>query len=120
AAAAGAQASRFTIGPARPIAELPFAVGGWSGVEGAALDDGTVRALGADRYVNRSYSSPTGSVGLYIAYYASQRPGVSIHSPLHCLPGTGWEPLDVATLRVDRPEGPPTDVRRMVVRKNLD
>ena len=29
-------------------------------------------------------------VELYVAYYASQRNGASIHSPKACLPGGGW------------------------------
>ena len=28
---------------------------------------------------------------LFIAYYAQQRAGESMHSPKHCLPGGGWE-----------------------------
>jgi EpsI family protein len=30
-------------------------------------------------------------VNLYIAYYATQRRGVSPHSPSVCLPGNGWQ-----------------------------
>src|SRR5262249_56921951 len=68
--------------------------------------------------VNRTYESRGESpVGLYVAYYAQQRPGVSIHSPLHCLPGNGWEPVDVATRDVESADGTTASVRRMVVRK---
>jgi EpsI family protein len=52
---------------------------------------------------------------LYIAYYGSQRPGVSIHSPLHCLPGTGWEPIEDATVPIATGA-----VRRVTMQKNLD
>ena len=45
---------------------------------------------------------------------------MSIHSPLHCLPGTGWEPLEVSTLDVPGGSGDAPRVRRMVVSKNLD
>jgi EpsI family protein len=54
---------------------------------------------------------------LYIAYYASQRTGGSIHSPLNCLPGTGWEPAAIATLDIERPDGRSGQVRRMLVQK---
>jgi EpsI family protein len=54
-----------------------------------------------------------------MAFYGAQRPGVSIHSPLHCLPGTGWEPLDVSTITVPTAAGP-AHVRRMLIRKNHD
>jgi EpsI family protein len=95
---------------------LPYAVAGWSGEEGKPLDEETLRVLGADAYLNRTYVERAGApVGLYIAYYGAPRPGVSVHSPLHCLPGTGWEPLDVGTANVASNE-----IRRMVVRKNRD
>ena len=80
--------------------------------------------LAADSYINRDYSSAGhAGVGLYVAYYAQQRPGASIHSPLHCLPGTGWEPSDVRTMTITRPDGPAGSLgtlRRMIVRKHLD
>src|SRR5262249_14681876 len=88
-----------------------------------ALDEESERILAADAYLNRSYRTLGGSapVGLYIAYYAEQRPGVSIHSPLHCLPGTGWEPLDVATIPVTGVGGAAAPaIRRMIVTKNSD
>jgi len=56
---------------------------------------------------------------LYIAYYGRQQPGVSIHSPLHCLPGTGWEPLDDGTIDLARAGGGSGRVRRLLVRKAL-
>ena len=33
------------------------------------------------------------NVNFYVAYYASQRGGVSAHSPRTCLPGGGWDIL---------------------------
>jgi EpsI family protein len=102
---------------------FPYRVDAWTGRDAEPLDAETLSILGADAYLNRNYTA-TGAgapVNLYVAYYAEQRPGVSIHSPLHCLPGTGWEPLDVAT--VDGPaEGgrPDGRMRRMLVRKNGD
>lgn len=98
------------------ISALPYTIGTWSGTEGAPLDARTMQELGADAYINRTYVAPAQApVDLYVAYYAQQRPTTSIHSPLHCLPGTGWEPLEVST--VDLGAG---TARRMVIQKNLD
>jgi EpsI family protein len=103
------------------LASLPLQVAAWRGRDEAPLDEETVRALGADAYLQRSYAASTGApVDLYIAYYGRQQPGASIHSPLHCLPGTGWEPLDIATLSVALPDGTAGQVRRLLVRKNMD
>jgi EpsI family protein len=102
------------------IGALPSMLGPWRGVASTAIDADTERQLAADAYVTRTYTAAGASpVDLYIAYYAQQRPNVSIHSPLHCLPGTGWEPLDVSTIDLGTAAAPQL-VRRMVVRKNLD
>jgi EpsI family protein len=42
-------------------------------------------------YVSRNYARDHTELGLFIAYYAQQRAGESMHSPKHCLPGNGWE-----------------------------
>jgi len=114
------------VASARPAASeapdaTPLTIGPWTGVEHPPLDAETERVLAADSYINRDYSAPGhATVGLYVAYYAQQRPGASIHSPLHCLPGTGWEPSDVRTLTIERPDGTLGTARRMIVRKHLD
>src|SRR5207237_740630 len=108
---------------ARAAMAMPLTIGAWRGVDQPPLDADTERVLAADSYINRDYSSAGhAGVGLYVAYYAQQRPGASIHSPLHCLPGTGWEPSDVRTLTLARLGGPGSwgTLRRMIVRKHLD
>lgn len=103
-------ARRSPAAGAVAIDTLPLSIGPWRGSEAGALDEETQRILAADAYLNRTYVSEAGQpIGLYAAYYAQQRPGVSIHSPLHCLPGTGWEPIDVASL---------DGFRRLIVRKD--
>ena len=117
-----AQAAR-TRGPQlhAQLSSLPLDLGAWTGRDGAPFDDETVRILGADEYLNRSYAGSSGvPVDLYIAYYGRQQPGASIHSPLHCLPGTGWEPLDIASVSIAQPGGAAGEARRLVVRKNGD
>ena len=38
---------------------------------------------------------------LYVGYHASQRHGDSIHSPMNCLPGAGWQPVQSERVRID-------------------
>jgi exosortase D (VPLPA-CTERM-specific) len=50
------------------------------------------KALKLDDYLLANYRTVLGdSVNLYMAYYASQRKGASVHSPKSCLPGGGWQ-----------------------------
>jgi EpsI family protein len=103
------------------LASLPFHISGWTGRDAPPLDEETLRILGADAYLERSYAAASRSpVDLYVAYYGRQQPGASIHSPLHCLPGTGWEPLDISTVPVVQPGGVEGHARRLLVRKNGD
>ena len=42
-------------------------------------------------YLSREYQKGNLRLDLFISYYAQQRSGESMHSPKHCLPGSGWE-----------------------------
>ena len=51
-------------------------------------------------------------VNFYVAYYASQRKGVSPHSPKVCIPGGGWEIANFSRTKVDQ-----MPVNRVLIRK---
>lgn len=80
--------------PRAPLSAFPMQLEQWRGFNGPELEPEVARVLGADDSMNRVYRRPDGAtVGLWVAFYASQRQGDAIHSPLNCLPGTGWTPL---------------------------
>ncbi|HXE80763.1 MAG TPA: EpsI family protein [Vicinamibacterales bacterium] len=106
-----------------PLEAFPLAFDGWRGREQPALAPNVVEALGADAYLEREYRNDGASVGLFIGYYASQRQGDSVHSPLNCLPGSGWSAVEADYL--DVPRGPDqaaaqVNVRRLRVRRGSD
>ena len=90
-----ALASRPGVVPSRELlATLPLMIGGWQGQAAEDFSDQVMSVLGVDDYANRLYVAADGSVlGLYIGYYQNQRQGDAIHSPLNCLPGSGWDPI---------------------------
>lgn len=108
----------------RPFDAFPMTVGEWSGRTAPDFDDRVMRVLGVDDYVNRVYQDPARyPLGLYIGYYESQRQGDTIHSPLNCLPGAGWQPLTQARMQLTVREAtaPRTiEVNRVVIQKGLD
>jgi EpsI family protein len=70
---------------------VPRLVEQWHAVADTTIDEETSNVLGATSYLSRSYQKQNNAVELFIAYYAQQRAGESIHSPKNCLPGSGWE-----------------------------
>jgi EpsI family protein len=79
------------IPASEPLSAMPHEIGGWTGKD-APLDAGTEESLGTGDIVSRIYLNPAEPVGigLFIAYFPTQRTGVTIHSPKHCLPSAGW------------------------------
>jgi EpsI family protein len=102
--------------------QLPLTIGEWKGREGGPLDAETMAVLRADGVINRVYASAAdrSPVDLYVAYYARQQPGVSIHSPLHCLPGTGWEVQSAGSVDLVSSRGTAGQARKLIAQKNRD
>lgn len=76
---------------AQPLDTIPWNIAGFSGVVNPPLSEGVLGRLLADSYLARTYRKDAMPVDLFIAFYAYQRAGESMHSPKHCLPGSGWE-----------------------------
>ncbi len=100
------------------LTTFPLQVGEWRGAEDY-VEPLLLATLQADDTLLATYdreASP-GPVGMWVAYYSSQRSGRAVHSPKTCLPGGGWEiqvfeekPLDGVT-----PGGGPLPVNRVIV-----
>jgi len=101
------------VPPTQPLASFPASLGVWQLAEVGVVDQETQDILKADDLLDRSYVSPTGKAGLFIASFRSTRNGKTPHSPKNCLPGSGWSqvssnddfPIDVGgaePIRVNR------------------
>ncbi len=74
-----------------PLGQIDSQIAGWRAVRDRALPDSTLHTLNATSYLSRTYGKGKIQLDLFIAFYAQQRAGESMHSPKHCLPGAGWE-----------------------------
>ena len=75
----------------QPLKNFPARVGSWQQVGGdVRFDAETEKVLKADDYVSRNFASNGLNASLYVGYYTTQRNGATYHSPLNCLPGSGW------------------------------
>jgi len=121
-----ASVSAERLPPREPLSALSTRIGGWQSAGDIAVDGDSLRVLNADDYVSRAYEhnpstsfGAAGGVDLFIAYYGSQRQGETMHSPLNCLPATGWQPMSARAIRVDSDAGP-IDATQLVIQKGLD
>jgi len=114
--------------PREALSNLPGHLGAWTPSDDIEIDEESLKVLNADDYVSRTYIRPStplrtspssASVDLFIAYYGSQRQGGTMHSPLNCLPATGWQPLSAEDMSIEA--GPSSvSARRVVIQKGLN
>src|SRR5712692_5503410 len=73
------------------LKDFPAQLGQWRQRGGdQTLDEETQRVLRADDYLSRNFEANGRTASFYVGYYATQRTGATYHSPLNCLPGSGW------------------------------
>lgn len=82
----------------RPLVDIPQRQDGWRMVSESRFDDQVLKALKPTDYLSRSYVDEEGSrVGLYLGYHGGGPDSGPIHSPKHCLPGSGWQEVSTET-----------------------
>ena len=124
-----AMPQRMEFKPVRSeFSRFPLQLGNWVGrrdrIDAIYLDE-----LKLDDYLLADYVSPAtaqtdinGPVNVYVAYYASQRSGQSVHSPRSCLPGGGWriQELDQRDVGDIQLRGRPLRVNRAVIQQGSE
>ncbi|RJX34628.1 MAG: EpsI family protein [Desulfarculus sp.] len=105
----------------QPIKDLPLALGPWRGVgPDSPLDRPTLELLRPSDYLLRNYADPQGLIAaVFIAFFELQQEGQIIHSPRHCLPGSGWQISSRKAIQVPGPKGP-YRVNQLILSKDLD
>lgn len=99
-----------------PLSEFPNAIGGWTGID-QRIDQETRDVLGAGDFLSRVYTqnSQPSPIGLFIAYFPTQRTGQTIHSPKHCLPGAGWVFVSSTAIVLTDADGKPHRVGEYII-----
>jgi len=106
----------------RNLKDFPAQVGSWRQVgDDLRFDDETERVLRADDYLSRNFVSNGHTASFYVGYYATQRSGATYHSPLNCLPGSGWVMSDPARITIaPAGGGAPFEANRFVIANGRD
>jgi EpsI family protein len=102
----------------RELKTFPETLGTWHRAgNDQIIDDGTLKVLRASDYLSRDFRKPDGQIAnLYVGYYATQRTGATYHSPLNCLPGSGWILSEPAKAKVALPNGTSFIANKYVIR----
>lgn len=102
AVAIGRASKSEPVPPRAPLGQLPLSFDGFAGGRSVDLDPAVLQVLGVDDHINRVYR-PDGTripIGLYVGYYMTQRQGDTMHSPMNCLPGSGWQPVASGRMQI--------------------
>src|SRR5437588_4405725 len=100
----------------QPLKNFPQRIGSWRQQgDDVRFDDETEKVLRADDYVSRNFKSEDRVASLYIGYYATQRDGATYHSPLNCLPGSGWVMSDGGRITITPIGAPAFEANRYMI-----
>ena len=104
------------IPASEPLSEVPQVIGGWTGTD-RPIDQESLDVLGAGDFLSRVYSREGHGlpIGLFIGYFPTQRTGVTIHSPKHCLPGAGWSFESSQYVELNDANGRPHSVGEYII-----
>lgn len=82
----------------RSLSAFPLQLGQWHG-QPVPVSQADLKSLNPSAILTRVYAAPHAAspVELYVAYYSRQETGETMHSPMHCIPGAGWEVDDSAS-----------------------
>ena len=117
-----ARSRNEVLPPREPLTAFPHQLGEWSGTD-VKIEQEVLDVLGAGDFLLRVYQDPSRRqpyVDLFLAYFPSQRTGDTIHSPKHCLPGSGWLPVESSRVTLALPGHSPFLANRYVIAKGTD
>ena len=90
----------------KELKDFPQSIGAWQRIgTDEILDNETLKVLRASDYLLRDFRKSNQVANLYVGYYASQRSGATYHSPLNCLPGSGWTLSEPGKATITLPDG---------------
>lgn len=107
--------------PGIVLKPIPLVLNGWQGKE-LQWDERVLAMLKPDLTMHRYYRDDKGAIMvLYGVFYRSQGGGRTMHSPLNCYPGSGWEVVHKEKISVSGRKFTDTVIpaRKMIIRKGL-
>jgi exosortase D (VPLPA-CTERM-specific) len=86
----------------KPLDQFPTVVSGWRMTQEYPMSADVQKVLLATDTLSRSYMAADGkTVDIYIGYHGGGKESGEIHSPKHCLPGSGWQEVSTKSRLLD-------------------
>jgi len=102
----------------RPFSTFPAQFGTWRMSGESFMTETVLDKLRPTDYLSRNYVNQDGKrVTLYIGYHGGGEQSGEIHSPKHCLPGSGWHEIYSGKSRIEV-EGKPLNMAKSVYQKD--
>ncbi len=110
--------TKFIVPERKAFAEFPLEINEFRGKR-LSLSKSVLKYLSLDDYLNAVYSDRASDQKIYvfIPYYRTQKPYHSVHAPLSCLLGSGWELVGSRRRQVSVSQGGPINVMMMTMKK---
>jgi EpsI family protein len=104
-----------------PLDSFPYEIGRWEARDDIELSVSAAEMLGVDDYSYRNYQSPEGRViNFYASYFSAIRQGKGYHSPLNCMPGSGWGIASTESITLELANGKEVKVRKMLLNRGAE
>lgn len=106
----------------RPLNQFPEQVGKWRSLGSVSMENQVEEVLGVDDYLLANYQVPEGrKINVYISYFSRTDRYKGYHSPLNCMPGSGWRIEDTGSLSLDLQGGEEkVEVNQLLLKKGGD
>ena len=83
------------------LASFPQHIGSWKTSSTQSMSKEVEDVLGVDDYLLRNYRGPNkAEINLYVSYFSYTDRSKGYHSPLNCMPGSGWNIADVKPVSI--------------------
>jgi EpsI family protein len=100
---------------------FPLYFDGWSGQQENLQSIVTDKLKLTDYLMNNYARDEKPPINFYVAYYASQRKGISPHSPRVCVPGGGWSITDIERTIINlNNDGGQVKVNRAIIQNGVN
>jgi len=109
--------SRASVSIDKPLYQFPHKIDGWQAHRNYDIDEKVLDKLKLDDYVYRNYDSREGRINFYASFFSYVSNNKGFHSPLNCMPGSGWNISSTSPVAIELPNGEDVRVMKLILQK---